>query len=1594
VDPTTVLQRLAELTGSLHPSASAGPKDLREARVAVALSLLSDQSVPLARAARLSSPGQRPEDQLEPSLRSELETIVSEARAALGTAGAAQPRTSVFRREFPVVTSLHPASAPPQVGGMQVARTLGPFLDIGGRPYWFDIYPIIVQATITRHPETAPFLSLPVKFSLHPSSTKLKLGRGSIWCSSQLLAASAPAGSLTGLKISGGSVEFSAPPVLSGGNLEISATTIVTVNIQLDFVPGQSAGAGPGDDARAVTANLPTGVTIVFAQPGAKVTAASDANLTVYGVTTGLHWAGTPPHFEPVLQQILVPFITSVSSFSPHAPLSDIFAIADTAPISSGAWGLPVAAASPAGLGQAAGAGTLVLALAPGLSASWRGTNSASVALNQNWIVAVAGEIILVAPGAANSRLTQEFQLWQEASPSVRRSAIDVFYQKPFLLLYFSVSSNGTVQNTEALLTFGSIEGHVDRPRAAADGSRLGPRLAGFALLYENPSGAHLLVEAFPRPPLPNTVTAPIALALHNALLVTTPPEVLILAGDLGADNSVDRGALALGFSLYTLLPTLPDPYAASFYPLPTERGTPLLGLSSRLLNTPSAGNVAGLPLLDVLVLWSTPANPQLSFLMGSLQGLVERISIGQPTPDPSASSSDQIQMEDQQRITALREMFDEALGITSESLLLLDVSSNAGQFGVGVGLGRPRDNAVGLQNPFAISDLNLITAGINVRTFTTPQIQWEPVINLPNPDGPFPSPVAFWDDGGPTLLGSSTVNLVPIAPLPVLHQIVSSYAAGSRAAALFTLPFGMKAVGTLPPPTKIGPIPLPRPSLTLNQPTFSGANLTGGLQVSLGAAPPLLLIHSTESPSLPGAAVQLRNLIKPTNLSGLDLSILGNPVDPIFNGEFAPGGHNPRVPVTRIDFSGYGASVFSDWVSPDANPPAVVQVRFDAMIGRTAYEIVKVKSILYPWGAVVVRTITIQRVANAEVLRWDSGWVAATPGVFNLAGITVHPGAVRGMYNIRNIRDTSQVYKGSGGVEMTAVYFDADAQIDGVIVGARAGLVPTAGQFGFVQTLPVGSPLTNDQLAELLSNQGPLGGPIDCVLNVGNSGQQMRVVRVEVGNAPMSGGTAQFAGVARGSVVLPRLGSWSLLQRSDSSSEPQDIDSNLGLPLIRQGEASLAGANTNPYRFAEAVDLWSPDSPSVDYCFVHTSTAARILFPRPKIESGSAQLTSTVAPLLADSFAMLDATGQFPRQDGCIPFPNSNYSLQISGPGLFTLNLAPNPFTISQPPRSLAGSATFGVGLEYADENSNPTKIDVGITPSSWSLAMSDVCVRMDLDPFSGLIRVAGSIQSSDTASPSFPTSRLVFDSVMEPVQKIISFLEALGLLNPLTLAVSNASRKFKLSAGLQLHLPMKLPIPIPTKTPLGKLELTLKVGFGNSAPERDALLTSTSQWFMYVNFSGSLQAPIFPPLPVYAGGALVFKMEGAFPSGATPAQEQITLQGGVIISVGGDIIPDVVNLEASVTYGYQLVIVTTAPRSIGVGVMLILAASGKILDGLVGISYTVEADGLLIWQFSPCQLTAQATFDAQVDVTVGWFFNGTVEIQTQYSHAMPCPL
>lgn len=1565
MDRPAALSRLTEVSASLVPAAGVTQDDMQAAREALAASLLQHGVDPAPVLPGLPAP---PVQQTG----GDLSGVIDAA-----SVGGAVP--VALRRSLPAPALGNPGLTPAATAGM-LPKTLGPFIDHLGAPHWVDLFPPLVQTTITRAGTATPVLVLPLAVPTGPLPTTIPVGAGTLWIAAQLLAPAAPAGSYAGIRISGGQAVFSAAATAVAGGLQIAASVTLTLAVQPDPGPaGPLGGGAPGADGGAVVAQMPVGVTIELTPTGANVTAAGDASLTAYGTTVALHWQATAAVWEAAIGQLLILYTSQPASFAVASALSTLCAPSGIAPITRAAWALPVAVAPAAQLGAAASAGSLALGLGAGLSVSWAGLTGGPAVLGAAFLLGAPGVLALVAIVKGGARLGASVALWQQAPPQqARYSTIDLSFAPGTEFYFTSVEQFAGASNVEVLTTAGSLAAHLDRP-LAADGRRLGPTLPGLLVAYSTSAGSGMLLGGT-RPP-PTAPAPPIAVALRNALLVTTPPASLFMAGSFSAmPTELDAGALLLGFGLETVLPTLPDPYAANFLPRrERDKGQP------------------GGPVTSVLVAtttWGTAATA-LSFreigLVPDSIGVAALAATQAPPPRGDAAQ------EDQRRGDALAAAFNAAVGGGPPALMLLDVSSNADQLGVGVTVAtRPVGVAGGGTAALSVQGLDLMARCLDLRVFTPPSVQWEPVVTIPNPNvAPFPSPVGFRDDGGPTLIGANDVTLVPVEPAPLLDHVVSAYDGGAAAGVLFTLPFGMAAVATLPvrPHAPVPPILSFRPELADVAPSFTTPALDGGRQVSL-TAPAQFFSTNGQSPSLPGATVQYRNVLDASG-APQGLSILGPAVDVIFNTELNPGAPTARVPVRRIDFSGYGASSFSAWTDPAANPPAVVQVRFNIMTGRASHEVVQVKSILYPWGAIVVRTITIDRQDDSEVYRYDSGWVAATPGAFgNMPGIIVHPGAVQGAFNIREIRDTTQTYTNAAKtVQMTAVRFDADIQIAGVVSGARNGLVPSSGQLGFVQEKPIGAPITPADLAALIASQGALGGPVDCLISLGDTTQAMRVLRVEVATAP-HGATDQFAATARGSVALPAQGSWSVLARTDNVSEPSPIDPDLGVALIREGAAGAPPGNT-PWRLAEPVDLWTPDTPSMDFCLLHATNSTRMLFPRPKIETGAHAFTSTVAPLLADGFALMEATGICPRQDACLAFPNANQQLQIMGPGQFALAVAPNPFPPSMPSRVLAGGAAATIGFEYADENGNPCTVSVAIAPDSWAVNLKGVNVRLDMSPFDGIMRTVGDSQAASGAGVAFANSRLVLGSVLAPLQQVLTFLEALGLPYPFAMSFSNSgwsqSKKYKMKAGLQLNLPMKKSegarFDIPTDTPIGTILIGLKIGFGNAAASEDALFTSTSQWLAYLSFKGSVQVPVFPPLPVKAGGIVIFKMEADFPAGKTTEQEKLTLQLGVIITVGGDLIPGVLSLQASVAFAFTLVVVTSPPPSIGVGVGLILSASGQILGGVVGISFTAEADGLLIFQLSPKETLVQATFDIQVDVSLCWFLDITFEVQTQYT-------
>ncbi|CAN5867244.1 hypothetical protein BH18ACI4_BH18ACI4_06970 [soil metagenome] len=567
---------------------------------------------------------------------------------------------------------------------------------------------------------------------------------------------------------------------------------------------------------------------------------------------------------------------------------------------------------------------------------------------------------------------------------------------------------------------------------------------------------------------------------------------------------------------------------------------------------------------------------------------------------------------------------------LQQDAFALLDVSTNADLLGISFGtfgdrrlmmvrthnvVPAPEQSMAGF--PLQAKGMDVVSQGSNVRAFTVPPISWEPVFNLTPPEvngDPSAGFNYYPDDGGPARILNSSAEQVALAPIPLTDFLVDSYAEDNTfaALALFTLPFGLRALALLRKEFEQNEVKQEGTNLLMDPKSFEN-NLKGGRQLEMDAGTSPVL---GESNMFVGCTAQINNIVEMDG-SQLGNSTLGRSVTRIFNREFMPKTPGnilrPRgVPLTRMDLSGYGASIFSNWLNPKATIAATSQAKFDVFVGRCAHEIIQVKSIMYPWGIRVVRTITLLRTSTNYVYRHDSGWKAESDGKFDFSYYAnmlkdgtlipvpkespyeIHPGVVLGLFNVKEIKETRDIKPFAGNLflkpgstyideddgrertlpdttnlpteyELQPVYFNADAEIENPVSGyvtkeingKEKKLLPSKRILGFVQLAPRGMPIPKHVFKALIaSQQGSIGGAIDSLVNIGNSDQEMRLNRFDVNNSFGSNGSDPvFVAAGRGNVILPKDGSWSLVKHEQGTGAVSPVPQDLSVPLIRIGK-------------------------------------------------------------------------------------------------------------------------------------------------------------------------------------------------------------------------------------------------------------------------------------------------------------------------------------------------------------------------------------------------------------------------------------------------------
>ena len=121
--------------------------------------------------------------------------------------------------------------------------------------------------------------------------------------------------------------------------------------------------------------------------------------------------------------------------------------------------------------------------------------------------------------------------------------------------------------NSEGVFIFCGVKAEIDRPVDANGKPFLVRSVVAFAAMLQIGETFHAVLldnDLFDSHLGTPMVARPYSLALRNALFTVTGPRSLVLFGVL-EKGRITKGLLALTHDIYRYLPTLPDPYVASY---------------------------------------------------------------------------------------------------------------------------------------------------------------------------------------------------------------------------------------------------------------------------------------------------------------------------------------------------------------------------------------------------------------------------------------------------------------------------------------------------------------------------------------------------------------------------------------------------------------------------------------------------------------------------------------------------------------------------------------------------------------------------------------------------------------------------------------------------------------------------------------------------------------------------------------------------------------------------------------------------------------------------------------------------------------------
>jgi hypothetical protein len=511
--------------------------------------------------------------------------------------------------------------------------------------------------------------------------------------------------------------------------------------------------------------------------------------------------------------------------------------------------------------------------------------------------------------------------------------------------------------------------------------------------------------------------------------------------------------------------------------------------------------------------------------------------------------------------------------------------------------------------------------------------------------------------------------------------------------------------------------------------------------------------------------------------------------------------------------------------------------------------------------------------------------------------------------------------------------------------------------------------PLTAAQLQLFFQTVGAIGSSVNCAVRIGGT-LQAQISAIVSDFAPGDGNDIGFAVALVGAPKLPRAGQWTTVRVDPANGLPSPIDQHRGVPIVRNGQ--------QPYRFREPSDTRLAHA-RVDYALLMATGTCRALFLKPNIDPGaSGKLAFDSPPLLADPYSMAQATSVFPRPDFALPFKETP-SFQIAPDNSWRID---NPtFTVSKNPlREFIRGGDYGITRDY-EPDVLKLDIDSGAT-AAFKVNVPPSTLNLELpDPLGQILKIRAHFQTTDGGLPQLATPDLLFQGALSELKKTLdSLAHLLNLDVPFGISVTAGDGA---SPSFVVHMQLVFRIG---DGPDGRVEIGMGKFYGQFLlrGELEASLKGVDRALLFLEFQGDVQQAILPLL--YAGGLFRFSLE--LRESGSPSI-QLTL--GVVASIGGDLIPSLLAVEATVKYGYSLI-----PETLQPGVLLGIEARAKLLDGLIGFSFSAEAMAR-ISRLNPGAVntvTIWAQIHVAASVHVAIFLDEDINLDTQFKQDIPLAL